>query len=42
MRIRHPCRKGVLVLAGALALLAVAGVAYAAIPDSAGVYRPAS
>ena len=38
MRIRHPRRKGVLVLAGALALLAVAGVAYAAIPDSAGVY----
>jgi hypothetical protein len=38
MRIRHPRRKGVLVLAGALALLAVVGVAYAAIPDSAGVY----
>ena len=38
MRIRHPRGKGVLVLAGAVALLAVAGVAYAAIPDSAGVY----
>jgi hypothetical protein len=38
MRIRHPRGKGVLVLAGAVALLAVAEVAYAAIPDSAGVY----
>ena len=38
MRIRHPRRKGVLVLVGVLALLAVAGVAYATIPDSAGVY----
>jgi hypothetical protein len=38
MRIRHPRRNGVLVLVGALALLAVAGVAYATIPDSGGVY----
>ncbi len=38
MRIRHPRRKGVLVLVGAVALLAVAGVAYATIPDGAGVY----
>jgi hypothetical protein len=38
MRIKHPRRKGVLVLVGAVALLAVAGVAYATIPDSAGVY----
>jgi hypothetical protein len=38
MRIRHPRRKGFLVLVGAVALLAVAGVAYATIPDSAGMY----
>ena len=38
MRIRHPRGKGVPALAGAVALLVVAGVAYAAIPDSAGVY----
>lgn len=38
MRIKHPRRKGVLVLVGAAALLSVAGVAYATIPDSAGVY----
>jgi hypothetical protein len=38
MRITHPRRKGVLVLVGAVALLAVAGVAYATIPDAAGVY----
>lgn len=38
MRITHPRRKGVLVLVGAVALLLVAGVAYATIPDGAGVY----
>jgi hypothetical protein len=34
----HPRRKGVLALVGAATLLAVAGVAYATIPDSGGVY----
>jgi hypothetical protein len=38
MRFTHPRRKGVLVLVGAVALLAVAGVAYATIPDGGGVY----
>ena len=38
MRIRHPRRKGVLALVGAVVLLTVAGVAYATIPDSGGVY----
>jgi hypothetical protein len=38
MRIMHPRRKGVLVLVGVLMLLAVAGVAYATIPDGGGVY----
>jgi hypothetical protein len=38
MRIRHPRRKGVLALVGVMALLAVAGVAYATIPDGGGVY----
>lgn len=38
MRIRLPRRKGVLVLVGAVTLLAVGGVAYATIPDGRGVY----
>ena len=38
MRITHPRRKGVLALVGVMALLAVAGVAYATIPDGGGVY----
>ena len=38
MRITHPRGKGVLALVGVLALLAVAGVAYATIPDGGGVY----
>ncbi len=38
MRIEHPRRKGVLALVGVMALLSVAGIAYATIPDGGGVY----